>query len=106
MNHHPSQMQGNPQMPSNHMNSAPTMLNQTMNNTNTLAAHHHQHGMPGPPHGPPMYDHMLQQNPMNGMQKGPSEYIYLNQQHPHHLNQQLAAQNQYHQSRNNVSVVC
>lgn len=58
---------------------------------------------PGPPHGPPMYDHMLPPNPMNGMQKGPSEFIYLNQQHPHHLNQQLAAQNQYLQSRNNVS---
>lgn len=106
MNHHPSQMQGNPLQPSNHMNpsAAPTMLNQNMNNSNTLAPHHHQHGMPpGPPHGPPMYDHMLPPNPMNGMQKGPSEFIYLNQQHPHHLNQQLAAQNQYLQSRNNVS---
>ena len=46
-------------------------------------------------------------NQMNGMQKGPSEFIYLNQQHPqqhpHHLNQQMAAQNQYlQQSRNNV----
>jgi hypothetical protein len=99
MNHHPSQMQGNPmQPPSNHMN---PNAGPTMNNTNTMA-HHHQHGHGMPP-GPPMYDHMLQPNPMNGMQKGPSEFIYLNQQHPHHLNQQLAAQNQYLQSRNNVS---
>lgn len=121
MNHHHSQMPGNQlqqQQQSNHMNPNAAMLNQTMNmnNNNSMqAAHHHQqqhqqHGMvQSGHHGPPMYDHMLQPNPMNGMQKGPSEFIYLNQQHPqqhpHHLNQQMAAQNQYlQQSRNNVSV--
>lgn len=105
INHHPSQMQ-NP-LQSNHMNPT-TMLSQAMNmnNSNTLTAAHHQHGMQPIQSGhPPMYDHMLQ-NPMNGLQKGPSEFIYLNQQHappPHHLNQ-LAAQNQYLPSRNNVSL--
>jgi hypothetical protein len=105
MNHHPSQM---PNQLQSNMNPT-TMLNQTMNmnNSNNMAAaaahHHQQHGlnMPAPP---PMYDHMMAQNPMNGMQKGPSEFIYLNQQHapPHHMNQ-LAAQNQYLPSnRNNV----
>ena len=125
MNHHLSQMQGNQlqqqqqQQQSNHMNPNAGMMNQTMNmnNNNSMqAAHHHQqqqqqqqqHGMvQSGHHGPPMYDHMLQPNQMNGMQKGPSEFIYLNQQHPqqhpHHLNQQMAAQNQYlQQSRNNV----
>jgi hypothetical protein len=93
------------QIQSSHMNPT-TMLNQTinMNNTNTLAAHHQQHGMP--PGHPSMYDHMLN---LNGIQKGPSEFIYLNQQHaappPHHMNQ-LAAQNQYLPSRNNVSGHC
>lgn len=104
MMHHPSQM---PNPLQSNMNMNPTnMLNQTMNmNSNNLAAHHQQHGMPPLQSGPPpMYDHMLP-NPMNGLQK-PSEFIYLNQQHappPHHLNQ-LAAQNQYMPSRNNVII--
>lgn len=75
------------------------MLNQSINNNNTLAAHQPQHGLQMQS-GPPMYDHMLQ-NPMNGNLKGPSaaDYIYMNQ-HAHHMNM---AQNQYMPSRNNVS---
>jgi hypothetical protein len=98
MNHH-SQMQSMSHQ-SNHLGPN-TMLNQSMNNSNTLAAHQQQHGLPMQS-GPPMYDHMLP-NPMNGSLKGPSaaEFIYLNQQHPHHLNM---AQNQYMPSRNNVSL--
>jgi hypothetical protein len=100
---HPSQMSQMPNpLQSNHMNQT-TMLSQTMNNANSLAAHHQQHGMPLQS-GPPMYD-MLPNPTMNGLQKGPSEFIYLNQQHPpppHHLSQ-LTAQNQYMPSRNTVS---
>lgn len=97
MNHHPSQMQSMNHQ-SNHLGPN-SMLNQSMNNSNTLAAHQPQHGLPMQS-GPPMYDHMLP-NPMNGNLKGPSaaEFIYLNQQHPHHLNM---TQNQYMASRNNV----
>ena len=102
MNHHPSQMP-NMNHQSNHLGPN-NMMNQSINNTNTLAAHQQpQHGLPMQQSGPPMYDHMLQ-NPMNGSLKGPSaaEFIYLNQQHPHHMNM---AQNQYMPSRNNVSSV-
>lgn len=97
MNHH--QMPNMNQHQSNHLGPN-NMMNQSMNNNNTLAAHQPQHGLPMQS-GPPMYDHMLQ-NQMNGNLKGPSaaEYIYLNQQHPHHMNM---AQNQYMPSRNNVS---
>ncbi|CRK98539.1 CLUMA_CG011890, isoform A [Clunio marinus] len=98
MNHHPSQMQGMNHQ-SNHLGPN-TMLNQSMNNNNTMNAHQPQHGMPMQS-GPPMYDHMLQ-NPLNGNLKGASaaEFIYLNQQHPHHLNM---AQNQYMASRSNIT---
>lgn len=101
MNHHPSQMP-NMNHQSNHLGPN-NMLNQSMNNANSLAAHQPQHGLPMQS-GPPMYDHMLQSQ-MNGNLKGPSaaEFIYLNQQHPHHLNMN---QNQYMPSRNNVSLVC
>lgn len=90
MNHHPSQMNMNQ---SNHLGPN-AMLNQSMNNSNTLG--HTQHGMQMQS-GPPMYEHML--NPMNGNMKGHSDFIYLNQQHPHPLNM---PQNQYMPSRNNV----
>lgn len=76
------------------------MLNQSMNNSNTLGPQ--QHGMQNlqMQSGPgPMYEHML--NPMNGNMKGHSDFIYMNQQHPHPLNM---PQNQYMPSRNNVSV--
>lgn len=100
MSHHPSQMQ-NMNHQSNHLGPN-TMLNQSMNNSNSLGNHQQQHGLQMQS-GPPMYDHMLQ-NQMNGSLKGPSaaEFIYLNQQHPHHLNM---AQNQYMPSRNNVSLI-
>jgi hypothetical protein len=99
MNHHPSQMQ-NMNHQSNHLGPN-TMLNQQMNNSNSLATHQPQHGLPM--QSGPMYDHMLQ-NQMNGSLKGPSatDFIYLNQQHAHHLNM---AQNQYMPSRNNVSLM-
>jgi hypothetical protein len=97
MNHHPSQMQ-NMNHQSNHLGPN-TMLNQPMNNSNTLATHQQQHGLPM--QSGPMYDHMLQ-NPMNGSLKSAADFIYLNQQHPHHLNM---AQNQYMPSRNNVSLM-
>lgn len=103
MNHHHHAQMQNPlaNHQTNHLNPA-TMLNQSMNNNNTMAAHQAQHGLPIQSGHPQMYDHMLQ-NAMNGnMQKGPSgpEFIYSQHphQHPHHLNM---AQNQY--MRNNVS---
>lgn len=97
MNHHHSAMNLNQ---SNHIGPG-AMMNQTMNNSNTLTSHQGQHGLPMQS-GPPMsYEHMLP-NPMNGNMKTPgaSDYIYLNQQHPHPMNPM--SQSQYMPSRNNV----
>lgn len=97
MNHHPSPMNMNQ---SNHLGPS-AMMNQSMNNSNTLTAHQTQHGLQMQSAPQMSYEHMLQ-NPMNSNMKGPgaADYIYLNQQHPHPLNM---PQNQYMPSRNNVN---